>query len=391
MNVAARARYLLTQALGAYQGSPRATNWLGRHLERFDEPLRLAVVGPPRSGKSVLVQAIGETSDELSLIDAPAPTPETIENICLEADAVLYLVRHPHSADLDFLYTLQDHPIARAAAVNAIVVLSRADELGGGRMEALVSARRLARRYRRDPRLHGLCQDVVPVAGLLARASRDLSRPEFDALVELARIERAKLEPYLLSVDRFSTISSGHATVLERFGLFGIRMAISLIRQGARTPSDLSGELLPRSGLEELLESITANFLARHDVLKARSALLGLEVVLRMEPRPAAAAIGAELERTLASAHDFRELRLLAEIRTGRVTLPTGFEEEAVRLIGGMGVKPDERLAQVDLGEAIGRWRELAEGPGLGSGERRAAAVVLRSCEAIASGALGAH
>lgn len=388
MSIAAHARGLLTKALGAYQDSLRATSWLRRHLERFDEPLRLAVVGPPRSGKSTLVQAIGETSAELTLIDAPPPAPETIENICLEADAVLYLVRHPHSADLDFLYTLQDHPIARAAAVNAIVVLSRADELGGGRMEALVSTRRLARRYRRDPRLHGLCQDVVPVAGLLARAARDLGRPEFDALVELARTERAKLEPYLLSADRFSTISSDHAAVLTRFGLFGVRMAISLVRQGARSSSDLSGELLPRSGLAELLESISGNFLQRRDVLKARSALLGLEVVLRMEPRPAAAAIGAELERALASAHEFRELRLLAEIRTGRVALPAGFEEEAVQLVGGLGVEPADRLAEVDLSEAIGRWRELAESPGLGSGERRAAAVVLRSCEAMALGTL---
>jgi hypothetical protein len=388
VTIAAHAQRLLNQALGAYQDSPRAMNWLGRHLERFDEPLRLAVVGPPRSGKSTLIEAIGETSAELTLIDAPPPAPDTIENICMEADAVLYLVRHPHSADLDFLHTLQDHPIARAAAINAIVVLSRADELGGGRMEALVSTRRLARRYRRDPRLHGLCQDVVPVAGLLARVARHLSRPEFDAIVELARVERAKLEPYLLSADRFSTISPGHAAVLERFGMFGIRMAISLVRQGAHSPSELSTELVPRTGLDDLLESVTANFLERPDVLKARSALLGLDVVLRMEPRPAAAAIGAELERALASAHDFRELRLLAEIRTGRVALPAGYQEEAVQLIGGLGVEPAERLAEVDLPEAIERWRDLAENPGLGSGERRAAAVVLRSCEAMASGAI---
>ena len=105
-------------------------------------------------------------------------------------------------------------------------------------------------------------------------------------------------------------------------------------------------------------------------------------------PIAAAAAIGAELERALASAHEFRELRLLAEIRTGRVALPAGFEEEAVQLVGGLGVEPADRLAEVDLSEAIGRWRELAESPGLGSGERRAAAVVLRSCEAMALGTL---
>src|SRR5438270_13111650 len=99
MSLAARIRNLLGQALDVYRDSPRATSWLGRHLERFDEPLRLAVVGPPRSGKSTLVEAIGETPGELTLIDAPPPAPDTIESICAEADAVLYLVRHPHDAD----------------------------------------------------------------------------------------------------------------------------------------------------------------------------------------------------------------------------------------------------------------------------------------------------
>ena len=180
MSLASRTRNLLTQAIETYQDSPRATSWLGRHLERFDEPLRLAVVGPPQSGKSTLVAAIGETPGELTLTDAPsgdvgAMPARVVENICAEADAVLYLVRHPRNADLDFLHTMQDHPIARAAAVNAIIVVSRADELGGGRVDALVSARQLARRYRREPEVRGLCQDVVPVSGLLAHAARTLS------------------------------------------------------------------------------------------------------------------------------------------------------------------------------------------------------------------------
>jgi hypothetical protein len=388
MNLASRTRLLLGRALDAYRNSPRATSWLGRHLDRFDEPLRLAVVGPPRSGKTVLVEAIGENPGELTLVDAPPPAPDTIESICLEADAVLYLVRHPHQADLAFLYTVQDHPIARVAAVNAIAVLSRADELGGGRVDALVSARQLARRYRREPEMRGLCQDVVAVAGLTARAGRALSEPEFTALAQLAAVEREKLEPYLLSVDRFASISAGHASILERFGLFGTRLAVSLIRRNARTPQALAAELLRHSGLAELQESIAANFTHRHEVLKARSALLGLEVVLRMEPRPAAAALASELEQALASAHDFHELRLLAAIRTGRVALPPDLEDEAVQLIGGDGVEPSERLRNVDLPDAIRRWRVCAEDLALGSGERRAAAVVLRSCEAIASGAL---
>nr|WP_154759934.1 hypothetical protein [Amycolatopsis pithecellobii] len=409
---------MLEQALDAYQDSPRAAGWLRRQLDRFSDPLRLAVVGAKQTGKSTMVSAIAgqelvsqgdgmswfrippsRSQGELTLIDTPAidadAAPSTIEGICLEADAVLFLVRHPVNADLGFLHTLQDHPIARASAVNSVVVLSRADELGGGRVDALISARQIARRYRREARLHGLCQDVVPVAGLLASAGRTLRPEEFDALVELARVPRAELEPHLLSTDRFlAHDGENRAALLMRFGLFGVRLAVTLIRRGAQTQPALAAQLIPRSGLAELRDTIDQYFTERQAVLKARSALLGLEVVLRMEPRPAAAALAGELERTLASAHEFRELRLLAELRTGRVAFPPELNGEALRLVGGHGPGIAERLgsAGADIErtvfDAIRRWRGLAETAGFSAGERRAAAVVLRSCEAMAAGAL---
>ncbi|GHG90703.1 GTPase domain-containing protein [Amycolatopsis acidiphila] len=409
---------MLEQALDAYQDSPRAVGWLRRHLDRFSDPLRIAVVGAHQTGKSTMASAIAgqelsgqgdgmrwfraalrRSQDELTLIDTPAidadAAPNTIEGICLEADAVLYLVRHPQNADLGFLHTLQDHPIARASAVNSVVVLSRADELGAGRVDALISARQIARRYRREPELQGLCQDVVPVAGLLASAGRTLRTHEFEALVDLARVPRAELEPQLMSTDRFlSQNPEARAALLERFGLFGVRLAVTLIRRGAQTQPALAAQLVPRSGLAELRDTIDQYFTERQSVLKARSALLGLEVVLRMEPHPAAAALGGELERTLASAHEFRELRLLAALRTGRVVLSPELNAEAVRLVGGNGTAVAERLGADGAGgqravfDAIRRWRALMETAGFGVGERRAAAVVLRSCEAMAAGAL---
>lgn len=418
MNLAARTRRMLEQALDAYQDSPRATGWLRRHLDRFSDPLRLAVVGAQQTGKSTIVSAIAgqelggqgdglrwfraapsRSQEELTLIDTPAidaeAAPHTVEEICLEADAVLFLVRHPDNADLGFLHTLQDHPIARASAVNSVVVLSRADELGGGRVDSLISARQIARRYRREPELRGLCQDALPVAGLLASAGRTMRPHEFDALIELARVPRAELEPQLLSTDRFlSQDAAVRAPLLERFGLFGVRLAVTLIRRGAQTQPALAAQLVPRSGLSELRDTIDQYFTERQSVLKARSALLGLEVVLRMEPRPAAAALAGELERTLASAHDFRELRLLAALRTGRVVLPPELNAEAVRLVGGNGTEPAQRLGVAEAGDqrmvfdAIRRWRTLLETGGLGVGERRAAAIVLRSCEEMAAGAL---
>ncbi|EHR53285.1 hypothetical protein SacmaDRAFT_5118 [Saccharomonospora marina XMU15] len=414
MNLPDRAWTLLNQALDVYADSPRAINWLRRHLARFTDPLRLAVVGGPATGKSTLVNAIaGEcvateggqgmawyqvpparSQSPLTLIDTPAVGPDmepgAVESICMEADAVLYLMGHPHNADLAFLRAVQDHPVARVAAVNSVAVLSRADELGGGRVDALISARQVARKYRKEGELSVLCQDVIAVAGLAASGGRTLSDDEFELLAGLAAAPKEELEPLLLSADRFAA-DPERERLLGRFGLFGIRLAVTLIRRGADTRAALSTQLAQRSGLGDLRDAISLYFTDRAPVLKARSALIGLDVVLRMEPRPSAAPLVGELERTLAGAHEFHELRLLATVSTGRVRLPEELREEAIRLAGGYGLQPQERLgAQVQgpplrqaAAAALRVWRAYSENPVFGAAERHAARTVARSCEAL--------
>ena len=58
-----------------------------------------------------------------------------------EADAVLYLMRHLHRSDVEVPRGFLDRSIPHASPVNAIVVLSRADEIGSARPDALDSAR----------------------------------------------------------------------------------------------------------------------------------------------------------------------------------------------------------------------------------------------------------
>ncbi len=470
MTLADRAHSMLRDALDLYRDSPRATNWLRRHVDRLAEPLRVAVAGQPETGKSTLVNSLvgeeiapltveegrqvlawyrggmnpraqvyptqapprdvpaarmggrlhidleGWRSDQLdrvvvdwpsrtlrglTLIDTPGiDSSEVGSRISLDADAVLYLMRQPHSTDVGFLQSLQDHPIAREAPVNSIVVLSRADEVGGGRIDALTSAKRLARRYRADVGLTGLCQNVIAVSGLLAQAGRTLTDDEMVSLGVLAEAPRRQLEIAMVSADRF--VGDGVAlrldgrtrlALLERFGMFGIRLVTTLIRQGFTTADALSAEMVDRSGLTELRESIRQCFTDRHDVLKARSALLALEVVLRMEPRPAARRLVSALEALVVSAHDFRELRLLAALHGGRTTLPDPLADEARRLVGGVGTELAARLGfeheaaghelHDAVSDALRRWQEQAENHALGSVQRRAARVVVRSCEGM--------
>ncbi|NMH98942.1 dynamin family protein [Pseudonocardia acidicola] len=482
-------RVLLRRTIDTYRDSPQAVGWLQHHLGRFDEPLRVAIAGKVKAGKSTLLNALvgeeiaptdaGECTRVVTWYqDAPAPrvlmyprsapprpltisrsrgaltfdlqgTPtEDVDRLVVDwpsqnlrsttlidtpgiaslsadtsaragaflapedspsqADAVIYLMRHLHASDVRFLESFFDQGVARATPVNTIAVLSRADEIGVGRLDALSSARRIARRYRSDDKLRGLCQTVVAVAGLLAQTGRTMRQDEFAALVELAALPRADLDSMLLSADRFVRndpadravpSSDTRARLIERFGLFGVRLGTTLVRQGINDPTRIAEELVKRSGLDELRMVLNNQFSERRDLLKARSALLAVELVLQREPRPAAAPLAAEVERILAGAHEFAELRMLSTLRAGGVRLPVEAMEDAERLLGGdggsaaarLGLPPgagaaDLRAAALD---AVARWQRKAESPMSSRSTADAARVVVRSCEGILMG-LGA-
>ncbi|WNV82118.1 GTPase domain-containing protein [Umezawaea sp. Da 62-37] len=452
---------LLNEALIVYRDSPRATGWLRNQLARFGEPVRIAVAGSQRIGKSTVVNAlIGEeftagggftwyrdgvrarataftpsgpqevpvvrrdgrphveigmwdqvdrlivdwptrSLRDATIIDTPATA--TSDQVYREADAVLYLMRHLQDVDLRYLQAAHENPIARASPINTVVLLAKADEIGAGRIDALSSTKQIARRYRREARVEPLCQNVIAVAGLIAVAARTMKPDEFTALTALAALPRTELEDHLLSADRFvgndfpvALTPSVRQGLLERYGIFGVRLTATLIRQGFDTQVKLVTQLVQRSGLGELRDSIAQYFTDRREVLKARSALLALEVVLRAEPKPAARKIVMDLERIVAGAHDVRELRLLAALQGGRTRLPSALEPEASRLVGGLGTaiqarlgleyEADETEQRYLIADLLARWREQAANPVLDQDQRRAATVVVRSCEGMLSG-----
>jgi hypothetical protein len=291
--------------------------------------------------------------------------------------------------------------------MNAIGVLSRADEVGAGRLAALESAARIARRYRGDPQVRRLCQTVLPVAGLLAETGATLREDEFRALAALVAVDRETLQRLLLSADRFASVAAAtdidadvRRALLSRLGVFGIRLSLALIRSGqATTAAALADALVRRSGVNALREALVTQFAARADLLKARSGLAVLSAVLTRQPAPGGDDLAVAVERITAGTHAFAEARLLNALRAGTVALDDAAAAEAERLLGGYGDDPasrlglvgeDDRPLQVEgvqlrrtASEALTRWRRRAEHPLASRATGEVAGVVVRSCEGM--------
>ena len=502
--LAARTRAVLDQALAVYAQDPAAVEVLRAHRDRLDGPLRVALAGTLKAGKSTLLNALvgeqiaptgtaectrvvttyqdaaaarivvehrdGTPPAELpvvhrrgalvidlgatgvdrvhalrvdwpsaslravSLIDTPgvdstrpgiagraraflgATDPAApgegadIASVLGSApgdgaDVVLHLVRHLHDADVAFAETVGERAARGIGPAGTVAVLSRADEIGGGRLDALVTAQQVARRYRADPGLRRHCRTVVPVAGLLAETARTLRGAEFAAVRDLAALEREDVEDLLLSADRFldgrvpDLDRRARRALLDRFGVHGLRLATTLVRRGATDSAALAGELVRRSGLEELRAVVGTQLVAHGDVFRARAALGALERVLRAVPHPRAGgeAVATDLagavERVLTGAHEFVEQDALVALHTRPGTGERGEVEEARRLLGGDGPSAAARLgAPPDLPaadvrglalDALTRWRRAGEDPRADRARVDLARVVARSVEGI--------
>ena len=196
----------------------------------------------------------------------------------------------------------------RATPVNTIAVLSRADEIGVGRVDALLSARRIATRYRADDTLRGLCQTVVAVAGLLAQTGTHPAPGRVHRARGARRAAPATSWTCCCCPRTGSPIATRQAGDRSRCAraarpLRAVRAAAVDVAAppGLPTPAALADRAGRPQRAGRAAEVLATQFTERRDVLKARSALLALERVLTGDPQPAAAPLAAEVERILAA------------------------------------------------------------------------------------------
>ena len=384
-------------------------------FHRTDASLEIALDDlEPSDVERIVVGWPSSRLDDLTLIDTPGleghddlSSMRTLRFLGLEdertsdVDAVVYLMRHMHRSDVGFLEAFMDRSLSQPSPVNAVAVLSRADEIGAGRLDALVSARAIARRYREDERVRALCSTVIPVAGLIAETGATLREDEAGSLRLLAAMPADELESLLLSVDRFSAPVSSplpsqtRQDLLGRFGLFGVRFALDRLSRGdAETASALSRALVAESGVERLADLLHDHFAARARALKARSVLVALKDVARslgrVEP-VASRDLLVAVEEFEATAHELAELRLWHLTISGTVDLEAEDVAEIRRMTAAddpterLGLAPDTPISIVraTTQDRIEYWRARATHPLTSRGLAEVCDILARSYEGL--------
>jgi len=297
-------------------------------------------------------------------------------------DAVLYLTHHVHPGDWRFLTAFHDDAGVRPDPACAVAVLSRSDEVGGGRADALELATDAARRHSADPAVRRYCQTVVPVAGLLAQGATALTDAQYRLIARLATDSTA--DDALLTADRFATRmdvagtdATARADVLGAIGLFGVRTSVELVRSGSiSSATALAAALRHRSGLDRLTDLVHDQFLARRDALRARAAIRSLRAALERWDGPSERATMA-LERIESEDHELTELAVLAAARAGDLRLRDAELADLELQLGTDLVLS----ARGELLAALDRWRSRSEHPLTRPPEVAAAQIVARSIE----------
>jgi hypothetical protein len=350
--------------------------------------------------------------DQYTLVDTPGTssnsrdvsartlaflTPD--EGTC-EADAIVYLMRSLHSADVALLRKLHEHAGTGRGPLGIVGVLSRADETDGGLTTSLDAARAASAELRTARELNGLHRDFLAVSGLLALRGQTLRQQEFSTLDQLAALPDDVREAILVSPGRFVTTelptpaAAGREQLLTAFGMVGIRIAISSIRGGARDAPALAAELVRHSGLNDLHRTLRARFGSRNRQLKAHSALRTLRSILLRHRSPNTARVVSAVDRLLADTHPFTELRVLA----GLVALPVPDRTRNAlgQVLGGHGTSATTRLGlppdtsathtRAAAFHAIQFWRNQLSEPLLDQPTTHSYRAAIRSCEAIMAG-----
>ncbi|TWF79078.1 histidine kinase/DNA gyrase B/HSP90-like ATPase [Pseudonocardia hierapolitana] len=418
-------RDAVREARDRYRSTPRA-DAVGVLAERLDAPLRIGVSGDGAASVALrqALAALGPdgTPGDAALIDVAVPAGRPAPH----ADAFVVLLRRDAGGNV----LLPDQPFGTAwhrsaHAIGALLVDGPVDE----------AAQRVAVACAAGPEVRQLCHVVVPVAPAFARAGERLSDEQFrilqvraeggsadggfdddiaEPLGEAATVPVAAVGSGPIRADGRRAVPAGRgagapafvvpaADVPERerpvpFERAAVRFAVTEIRSGrAPTREALAAALEQGSGLPRLRELMAERLTRRADAVKSRGVLLALEDLVRHEPPPVGGdGLRYRLDRIRSRAFELTELDVVDAVRAGELDLPDSERRAVERLLGAAGADPRTRLglapdaAQQEVAHAaaeqLASWQRRAANPLTGVELRKAAAVLVQTCERLIVG-----
>nr|MDQ2708311.1 hypothetical protein [Actinomycetota bacterium] len=299
-------------------------------------------------------------------LGAPDPDPSV--------DALVALLRP--GPDGSSLAALAARAGVDPLSVAVLAVLNQADEVCGQQPEDWDEALAVAVACQQDPDLQRTGQPVTPVIGRLALGAVELTDGDVAALRALG-----------------DTSDEADELLLDRLGAFGVRLAVSLLRDGVATDRDgLACELAQASGLTWLTGALSGQFARRAQALRARSAMLELESVVRSYPGTAEPVL-YRIEELRAGTHELAEIELSDALANGSMVLLGTDRDAALRLLGTADGRPTARLGlsedasleevRAAVTDELSHWRRQAAHPAATSSVRRAAEILVRTCESL--------
>jgi GTP-binding protein EngB required for normal cell division len=294
-------------------------------------------------------------------------------------DAMLFVLNQGLRADeLAVLQAFQASQAGPASAVNTVGVLTKADRLGNGDVDAWQVASTMAKRY--AERHRDDVATVLPLMGLLAETTEcaRLSDDDLATLQALAALDEATVAEMLLAVDTFvgtevDVSAESRTRLLELLNLYGIEQAMAMIRAGTDTARRLRDGLGQLSGLRDLNDAVrddiarratTLRLLWAADAVHRLSYSDGLDDGARRSLRSMVERI--RLDPAMQSVNELHALHVACH---GAVTLPDvladdlrrlALSQEPVLRLGAASERDEDLLVAARDGAA--RWRTFLAG-----------------------------
>jgi serine/threonine protein kinase len=375
-------------------------------------PLRLAVVGPPGSGKTTLINALlgrqiphppapapagapvwlrhgpvatawlvgadgarhqsalpgagglrpgaATQADEVVAVEIELPIDalrmltivETADDVAIDAEAFVFVIGSggDPSPPAALAGRLHDD---RCSAVNAVAVLAAAELTGGPDPWAAAIDRSAGLAGDLGPRV----TTVLPLAGLLAQTANTggLRARDVAALRDLAPLEAQRRAMLLASPEAFlagpSPVPADQRRLLvDLLGVYGVGRALELADAGQLTVVGLVRWLREISGIEQLAAQI-AGFHQRADALKAGRALDALDQLSYAGPLRGILRDRVEALRLRPEMHLLDLIAAFEQCAEGAVELPADMVAELTRLMTARTLADRLGLA-VDAGPA---------------------------------------